>query len=81
MKWSKLIEVYGRLNAELIESYLQAHGIQTALFQEAVGHHVYPTTVDGLAQVQIFVPNEDLEEACILLNAFEQTPNHYKEIL
>jgi len=70
LKWAKLTEIYGRMDAELIESYLEAHGIDVELFQEAVGHHIYPTTIDGLARVQIFVEKENLHEAQKLIERF-----------
>ena len=74
LKWAKLTEVYGRMDADLIESYLKANGIDVELFQEAVGHQVYPTTLDGLAKVQIFVPKEFLDEARKMIGRFnEQT--------
>ena len=71
LKWAKLTNVYGRMDAELIESYLEANGIDVELFQEAVGHHIYPTTTDGLAKVQIFVARENLHEARKLIEAFK----------
>jgi hypothetical protein len=58
-----LTEVFGRLEAELIESLLEAQGIDTELVQESVGHSIYPVAVDGLGRVQIFVPKTQLEEA------------------
>jgi len=70
LTWAKLTEVYGRMDAELIESYLEAHGIDVELFQEAVGHHIYPTTIDGLGRVQIFVQKENLAEAQKLMGRF-----------
>ena len=70
LTWAKLTEVYGRMDADLIESYLEAQGIDVELFQEAVGHQIYPTTVDGLAKVQVFVPKEFLDEARQLLEHF-----------
>lgn len=74
LKWAKLTEVYGRMDADLIESYLKANGIDAELFQEAVGHNIYPTTIDGLAKVQIFVQKENLEEAHKMIERFnEQT--------
>lgn len=72
LMWAKLTEVYGRMEAELIESYLEANGIDTELFQEAVGHNIYPVTVDGLGKVQIFVEKENLTEAGRLLKNFSQ---------
>jgi hypothetical protein len=70
MKWAKLTEVYGRMDADLIESYLEAHGIDVELFQEAVGHHIYPTTIDGMGRVQIFVEKENLAEARKMIERF-----------
>ena len=34
MKWERLFEVQGRLEAELIESYLEANGVDVELIQE-----------------------------------------------
>jgi hypothetical protein len=63
MKYSKLAEVSGRPEAELIESLLEAEGIDVELIQEAVGHIIYPVTIDGLGLVQLFVPTDKLQEA------------------
>jgi hypothetical protein len=63
MKWEVLTEVQGRLEAEFIKSYLEAQGIEVELFQESVGHHIYPVTIDGLGRVQIFVSKEQAAEA------------------
>lgn len=71
MQWDKLAEVYGRMQADVLKSYLEAQGIQVELFQEAVGHHIYPTTVDGLARVQLFVPKDSLSRAREALAAFQ----------
>ena len=76
LKWAKLTDVYGRFQAELIENYLESNGIDVELFQEAVGNSIYPTTIDGLAKVQIFVEKENLPEARKLLEQFnDQTPD------
>jgi len=71
LTWAKLTEVYGRMEAELIKSHLEARGIESELFQEAVGHHIYPTTLDGLAKVQIFVPKDSLDEARELIEGVD----------
>ncbi len=71
LKWAKLTDVYGRMDAELVKSYLEAHGIDAELFQEAVGHYIYPTTIDGMGRVQIFVEKENLGEARKLIERFE----------
>lgn len=70
LKWELLTEVQGRLEADLLKSYFAAHGIDVELFQEAVGHHIYPVTVNGLGRVQLFVSKEQAEEARGLLDEY-----------
>ena len=70
LKWEVLTEVQGRLEAEFIKSYLESQGIEVELFQESIGHHIYPVMVDGLGRVQIFVPKEQAEEAQRLLEEY-----------
>lgn len=71
LKWEKITEVQGRLEAELIESYLEANGVDVELFQESVGHSAYPVMVDGLGRVQVFVPKDKIQEARELLENFD----------
>jgi hypothetical protein len=70
LKWELLTEVQGRLEAEFIKSYLEAQEIDVELFQESVGHHIYPVTVNGLGRVQIFVPKEQAAQARQLLDDY-----------
>ena len=70
LKWEILTEVQGRLEAEFIKSYLESQGIESELFQESVGHHIYPVTIDGLGRVQIFVPKDQAQEARALLEEY-----------
>ncbi len=72
LQWELLAEVYGRMEAEMLQSYFEAEGIPVELFQEAVGHLIYPTTLDGLARVQLFVPKEKAAFARTLLNEYHQ---------
>ena len=72
MKWQKLVEVQGRLEAELIESFLEANGVDVELIQESIGHSAFPVMVDGLGRVQIFVSKEKILEARELLNDYNQ---------
>ncbi|MCK6540837.1 MAG: hypothetical protein L6Q26_12355 [Anaerolineales bacterium] len=73
LKWELLTEVQGRLEADLLKSYFAAHGIDVELFQEAVGHHIYPVTVNGLGRVQLFVSKEQAEEARRLLDEYNNS--------
>jgi hypothetical protein len=60
-KWSKLMEVFGRDEAELIKSYLEAHGIGIELIQEA--YYQYKLGSASTGRVEILVPNYQLDEA------------------
>ena len=69
-KWELLTEVQGRMEANLLKSYFGAYGIDVELFQEAVGHHIYPVMVNGLGRVQLFVPKEQARQAPKLLDEY-----------
>ena len=71
LKYALLAEVYGRMEAELIKSYLEAHGVDVELFQESIGQSIYPTTIDMLGNVQIFAEKEKMEEAVELLKEIQ----------
>ncbi len=70
MKYELLTELHGRLEADLLESYLEANGIDVELVQESIGHNIYPVNVDSLGQVQVFVPKEKIKAAKKLLEKF-----------
>jgi len=72
LKYGLLAEIYGRMEAELIKSYLEAHGIDVELFQESIGQNIYPTTIDSLGNVQIFVSKDKIEEAIELLEEIQK---------
>lgn len=79
MKWEKLADVYGRLEADMIKSYLEAEGVEVELFQEAIGQLI-PTNLDEFGRVQLFVPKEKLEEARKLFEEYQNsTPNDFTE--
>jgi hypothetical protein len=66
--------VQGRLEADLLKTYLSAYGIDAELFQESVGQHIYPVTIDVLGRVQLFVPKEQSAEARQLLKEYYNPP-------
>ncbi len=72
MKWELVGVCNGRLEAELLQSYLEARGIEVEIFQEAVGHHIYPVTIDGLGRVQLFVSKENSVEARALIDQYQR---------
>lgn len=79
MKWEKLAEVYGRLEAEGIKSFLEAEGIQVELIQEAIGQLI-PTNYDAFGRVQLFVSKEQFKEAEKLYEAYQNsTPDEFTD--
>jgi len=72
MKWKKLADVYGRLEAEAIKSYLEAEGVSVELIQEAIGQLI-PTNLDAFGQVQLFVSINQLEKARSLLENYQNS--------
>ena len=72
MKYEKLTDVQGRLEANMVESYLEAQGIDVELIQESIGQSSYALTVDGIGRVQVFVPREKIEEARQLLKELRE---------
>ena len=71
LKWEILTETNGRLEADILKSYLEAAGVQVELIQEAVGHHIYPVTIDGLGRVQLFVSKVQIVLAKELLEEYK----------
>ena len=70
LKYDFLTEVQGRWQADLLKSYFEASGIDVELFQESLGQHIYPSTLDILGNVQIYVPKEQLQTARELLEEY-----------
>ena len=74
LKWDFLTEVQGRWQADLLKSYFEASGIDVELFQESLGQHVFPTSLDMLGNVQIYVPKTQMSQAQELLKAYFNPP-------
>ena len=70
LKWEHLTNVYGRFEADILKAYLEEYGIEIETFQEALGQHIYPTTLDMLGRVEIFVSKEQAEDAHKLLEEY-----------
>jgi hypothetical protein len=68
--WTKLTDVYGRINADSLQVFLTANTIHVQLVQEGVGHYIYPATFGELAKVEVLVPSDQIEEARALLEAY-----------
>lgn len=68
-KWRVAYVASGMTNAHIIEGRLKTEGIPTHLIYETAGI-LYATNLDGLGEVKILVPAEDLERA---LHALDQS--------
>ncbi|MGB8952897.1 MAG: DUF2007 domain-containing protein [Candidatus Aminicenantales bacterium] len=73
IKLKELIKVWGPVEAEVIKSFLESHGI-SCLFQGRVVHAVHPFSTDGLGEIRIFVSENDLATAKKLLESREGEP-------
>ena len=85
LKWELLTEIQGRVEAEILRTYFSAYGIEVELFQESLGQRIYPTALDILGNVQIFVAKKDARIARKLLKEYynpikRQTRNHHLKV-
>lgn len=75
LKYELLVEVQGRAEAEVLKAYLLGNGIDDVeLFQESLGQSIYPTTLDLLGNVQLFIPKEQVAAAQQLLEEYQNMP-------
>jgi hypothetical protein len=70
-RWVVLTKVIGEPQARLLAGFLEGEGIRVR-FRTHVPPSLYPVTVDGLAEVQLLVPREDLPRAQEALAAFHR---------
>ena len=70
MLYTKLTEVIGRWQADILESYLKSEEIDAVLFQDSMSHI---TTTPVFAEVQVYVPTASIKKARELLKAFNET--------
>ena len=68
LKYEKIGEANNRAEADVIESFLEAEGIDVELIEESVSYTSYAVPV---VRIQIFVPTEDIEQARELLKSFD----------
>ena len=69
LKYEVLAEIQGRLEADVIESYLEAHGIDVELIQASIDRSSYVTM---LGRVQVFVPKDKIREARELFKVYQE---------
>ena len=69
-RYVHLDTVEGKLQAEIVRGMLAAHGIETLLSQESAAA-VYGFGIGPMAEVEILVPLEQLDEARKLLDSYQ----------
>jgi hypothetical protein len=70
LKWEHLTDIQGRYEADILKAYFEEYGIEIMTFQESLGQNIYPTTLDILGNVQIFVSREHTANARKLLEEY-----------
>ena len=78
LKYDFLADVQGRWQADLLKGFFEASGIEVQLFQESLGQHILPTTLDILGNVQIYVPKAQMSKARKLLKEYFNPPKAEK---
>ena len=53
LTYEKLTEIQGRMEAEMIESFLEAHEIDVELIQESIGRNLHDSCGNGLCEFMI----------------------------
>jgi len=76
MKFTQLVEVLGRWKAEILENLLKNEGIEVVLIQDSISNSTY---ANPFAPVQIFVPNEVIQQAREILETFEDTEDSMED--
>lgn len=76
MLYTKLTDVIGRWQADILESYLKSEGIDAVLFQDSISSI---TTTPVFAEVQIFVPKASIKQARELLKRFNEAEEEETE--
>lgn len=70
-EYTNLVTVSGKLEAEIIHGMLEAYGIDAEMSHEAAAT-IYGLGVGPIAQVDILVPEDQLEEAQQLLDEYQR---------
>jgi hypothetical protein len=76
LKYEKIGEANNRAEAEIIESFLEAEGVDVELVEESISRTAYAFP---LTRVQIFVPKEKDKQALQLLKEFDDIQPNEEE--
>jgi hypothetical protein len=76
MLYTKLTEVTGRWQADILENYLKSEEIDAVLFQDTLSHVTFS---DVFAVVEVYVPKASIQRARELLEKFNATEDEGQE--
>lgn len=68
VSWKKVFSASSEHEAYIVKGLLESHGITCRIKSMAVPQ--FPVTVDGLAERDIYVPEEEYEEGAQLLEDY-----------
>ena len=78
--WNVVYTASGMTQAKIITGRLETEGVQTRLKYEAAGT-IYAITIDGLGEVKILVPSEDVDRAVAILNqSYEEQDLDWQDV-
>lgn len=71
MKYVTVYRAWGEAEAQVIRALLESSGVKCRMVEHGP-QSIYPVTVDGLAEVQIMVPEEEEAEALAIVRAYRE---------
>jgi hypothetical protein len=71
MKYVTVYRAWGEAEAQVVRALLESSGVKCRM-RERGPQSIYPVTVDGLAEVQIMVPQEAEAEALAIVRAYRE---------
>jgi len=79
LSWELLTQIDGLIQAEVLQSYLQANDVPVEIIRETGMPSTYPFTADEFGPVDVYVPKEVIERARELLVLFNTPPEEGQE--
>ena len=70
-EWVAILDVYDRLEAEILKEAMEAQDIPVQLFQEGISHYLYPVS-GPIGRIQVCVPRTKLPDALIWLDSYKK---------
>ncbi|HEY60767.1 MAG TPA: DUF2007 domain-containing protein [Anaerolineae bacterium] len=70
-KYQLVWKASGQLDAEMIKVFLESYNIEVLMFEESAGR-TYGFTNTPLGEVEIYVKNEQKEDALKVLDSYEK---------